>query len=92
MTLFRQVDLVEDCPPELADRVEHLNDDIWTLTRRLTRERFGRADRRRTDLVLMATRIAPYGLVRPFLGGPVPVLVDEAVEASATAILACGDG
>ncbi|MEZ5091432.1 TetR/AcrR family transcriptional regulator [Nocardioides sp.] len=92
LTLFRQTRLLDDCPAELEDQVAHVNDDLLALTRRLTRERYGRADRRHTELVGLATRVAPYGLVRPHLGRAVPKVVDEAVEASATAILACGDG
>ncbi|RAG74134.1 TetR/AcrR family transcriptional regulator, partial [Burkholderia multivorans] len=34
----------------------------------------------------------PYGLVRPFIGTEVPPWVDDAVAASAGAIVALGDG
>lgn len=42
-------------------------------------------------LVELATRISPYGLVRPYLGRAVPRRVDEAVAVAADAILRLGD-
>lgn len=68
-----------------------MNTDLQALTRRLARQRHGSAARARLRLVHLAVRVGPYGLVRPYLGRAVPPVVDEAVEASATAILALGD-
>jgi hypothetical protein len=68
--------------PERRDRRAHLHDGD---------RRFGNTRRRSIDLVLTATRVSPYGLVRPHLGTSVPQLVDEAVATTADAILRLGD-
>lgn len=91
LTLFRQDRLLADCPAEVRPSVETLNDDLIALQRDLTKRRYGRLTRRNQLWVSLATRVAPYGLVRPYLGGPVPRQVDDAVAATADAILRLGD-
>lgn len=91
MTLHRQSRLVETCPEDLRETVAHVNDDIEAATRALVRRRYGRVTARRTEVVRIATRLCPYGMVRPFVGGPVPDLLDDAVAASALAIAALPD-
>lgn len=61
------------------------------LARDLTRRRYGRITERRQQWVKMATRVAPYSLVRPYLGGSAPDQVDVAVAATADAIVRLGD-
>ena len=46
---------------------------------------------RRRALLYLATRISPYGLVRPFIGAEIPSWIDDAVAASAGAIADLGD-
>jgi len=75
----------------VREAVRDVNLDLEALTRRLTRERYGRAGRNALRLTVLATRICPYGLVRPHLGGSVPHVIDDAVEAAAVGILALGD-
>ena len=91
LTLFRQDRLLADCPDEVRPSVETLNDALIALQRKLTRRRYDRLTRRNQQWVSMATLVAPYGLVRPHLGGPIPRQVDEAVAATADAILRLGD-
>jgi AcrR family transcriptional regulator len=91
LTLFRQQRLIEECPETLRPEIESLNDRVDALARTLTRARYGSATRRRLGLVELATRVTPYGLVRPYLGRPVPRVLDDAAGAAARAILALGD-
>ncbi len=91
LTLYRRDRLLPDCPADLRDEVDGVNAEIDALTRRLAKERFGSAARPLVQLVVLATRVSPYGLVRPYIGRPVPHIVDDAVEAAAIAILALGD-
>ena len=91
VTLHRQADLVRTVPETLRDAVSTVNDEIDAVTQELVRRRYGTVDERRTALLRAATRQCPYGLVRPYLGGPVPEWVDDAVGASARAIAALGD-
>lgn len=91
LTLYRQDRLLRDCPSELRDAVGEVNTDLEALTRRFARQRFGRASRDTLRLVVLAVRVCPYGLVRPYLGGPIPTVIDDAVEAAAGGILALGD-
>jgi AcrR family transcriptional regulator len=90
LTLFRHQRLVEECPDALRTEVESLNDRVDALARTLARARYGSATRRRLGLVELATRVTPYGLVRPYVGRPVPRVLDDAAGAAAQAILALG--
>jgi AcrR family transcriptional regulator len=91
LTLFRQDRLLADCPESVRDAVRDVNLELESLARRLTRQRFGSAARAKLRLTVLATRVCPYGLVRPYLGRAVPPLIDDAVEAAAISILALGD-
>ena len=53
--------------------------------------RYGTINERRRALLYVATRISPYGLVRPFIGAEIPSGIDDAVAASAGAIADLGD-
>lgn len=91
LTLFRQDRLLDDCPDELRDVVATMNDTVTALMAEVTRRRYVRVTKRQHHCVRMATVVAPYGLVRPYLGGPIPPLVDDATIAAANAILHLGD-
>lgn len=92
LTLHRHQRLLENCPPGLEADVRELNVGLDALTRSMTTRRFGNVRRRSVELVVLATRVSPYGLVRPHLGSAVPPVVDEAVAAATDAILRLGDG
>lgn len=91
LMLYRHDRLLADCPATVRSAVRGLNTDIEALAKRLTRQRFGSAARDKLQVTALATRICPYGLVRPYLGGAVPLVIDSAVEAAARSILALGD-
>ena len=92
LSLYRYPDLVANGPTALADEVATLNDAVWAAAEQLCRRRYGEPTDHRRTLVRTALQHCPYGLVRPFLGGEVPLWVDDVVVASSTAILALGDG
>lgn len=91
LTLYRQDRLLAECPDEVGATVATMNDAVTALTADMTRRRYGRLTKNNQQWVNMATRVAPYGLVRPFLGGPIPRQVDDATAAAADAILRLGD-
>lgn len=91
MTLFRQPRLVESAPEPLREQVIVINDDVDTAMRTLVPARFGRDSDEGYRLLMVATRMSPYGLVRPFVGQDVPDWLDEVCVASARGILTLGD-
>ena len=86
MTLFHQWELAQDAPESCVEDVLHINDGINAATARLIDRLCGSRDDRRDGLIVTATRMCPYGLVRPYLGREIPRWIDEAVVASATSI------
>lgn len=91
MTLYRQAELRRTAPAALRDEVAAVNDRVDAVSLELTRRRYRVADERRIALMATATRLCPYGLVRPYLGGPIPDWIDDATAACARAIAALGD-
>lgn len=91
MRLYRRAELLDDAPTGLMGQVETLNDEIGAVCDELGRRRYPEFDERRRALLDTAVRLSPYGLVRPFIGGPVPRWLDDAVAASTHAIAALGD-
>ena len=91
MTLYRREDLLSTTTGDLRKEVESLNEDIDAVTENLGVRRFGAMNERRRALLYLATRISPYGLLRPFIGAEIPSWIDDAVAASAGAIADLGD-
>ncbi|RMB61920.1 TetR/AcrR family transcriptional regulator [Tessaracoccus antarcticus] len=91
LTLFRQERLLTACPAGVRDAVAGVNGPVTAIMLELTQRRYGRLTAENRQWALMATQVAPFGLVRPHLGGPVPRHVDDAVVASTDAILRLGD-
>lgn len=91
LTLFRQDRLLADCPDAVREEVAGMNQAVFSLMLDMTRRRFGDATQRNQHWVDLAIRVAPYGLVRPYLGRSIPTQVDAAVAASTDAILRLGD-
>lgn len=91
LTLYRHRDLVPVAPPTLADQVRTLNDAVDAASNRLTTRRYGRSTAKRRALVMTAVRQLPYGLVRPYVGGPVPDWLDDVARVASTAVLALGN-
>lgn len=92
MLLHRASRLAADGPVGLREDALHINDDIDAAMEELLVRRFPDPTPHRRELLSMGTRLAPYGIVRPFIGTEVPAWVDDAVAASADAIVALGDG
>lgn len=91
MTLYRHAELIRTAPEVLLEEVTAVNNEVNAVSHDLTRRRYAVVDERRTALLRAATRQCPYGLVRPYLGGPIPDWIDEATIACARAIAALGD-
>lgn len=91
LTLYRQDRLLLDCPVELRDSVSTMNDALIALGMDMTRRRYDSGSPDKLQWVAMATQVTPYGLVRPYLGQPIPREIDAAVAAAADAILRLGD-
>lgn len=91
MLLFRQSRLAAEGPSGVREDAAHINDDIDAAMDELLVRRFPEPTPHRRELLSLGTRLAPYGIVRPFIGTAVPTWVDDAVAASARAIVALGD-
>lgn len=91
MTLYQQRVLRTGAPESLRPQVDAINDDVDARLRALVPARYGQASADGYRLVMVATRLSPYGLVRSFVGGPVPVWLDEVCVAAAEGIMSLGD-
>lgn len=92
MMLFRHSELMVTAPEDLRAEVRTVNDEVWAVLRDLAARRYSAGgDATRAALVRTAVVQAPYGLVRPHVGGPVPDELDQVVVAAAEGILALGD-
>lgn len=86
MLLFSRARLLEHGPPSLRADVRSINDDVDAALAGIARRWYGTDDEEARERLLVATRLAPYGITRPFIGGAVPGWLDDAVEAAALAI------
>lgn len=92
MMLFRHAELIETAPKDLQPEVRHVNDEVWNALLDLAERRYGSGrGAGRAALVRSAVVQAPYGLVRPYVGGAVPEELDRIVVAAAEGILSLGD-
>ncbi len=92
MTLFHQEVLVADGPETLREQAAHVNDEVDAALEALVGRRYGDATQERRELLMVATRLSPYGLVRPFVGrADLPGWVRPAAVTAADAIAALGD-
>ena len=92
MMLFRHSQLAASAPQSLRTQVRTVNNQVWAALHTLAERRYGGAvEPERVALVRAAVVQAPYGLVRPYVGGPVPDQLDSIVIGAAEGILALGD-
>ncbi|TDO66630.1 TetR family transcriptional regulator [Kribbella sp. VKM Ac-2571] len=91
LTLFRYSVLMADPPADLAAELEGLNDPVADHIAALTRRRYGRVTQRGRELVALACRDTPYGMVRSLIGGPIPEWLDEPIAAASRAIALLDD-
>lgn len=91
MTLYRLSDLLEKVPAAERTRLAAINDGVDAGLRRVAGRRYGRLTERRSHLATVGTRLCPYGLVRPLVGGEIPREFDAICVAATEGILALGD-
>ncbi|MGA4508147.1 TetR/AcrR family transcriptional regulator [Propionibacteriaceae bacterium G1746] len=91
MTLHRQPVLASSGPVSLRDEARMINDEVDAAMRDLVVARYGEDSDDGFRLVMLATRMCPFGMVRPFVGGEVPQWLDETCVAAAEGILGLGD-
>ncbi|MDO4651456.1 TetR/AcrR family transcriptional regulator [Corynebacterium durum] len=91
MTLFRQTRLANDGPDNLRSDVAHINDSATQALSELAIRRFDTPSNHHLELLTLATRQCPYGLVRPHIGSDIPTWLDAAAATSAAAIAKLGD-
>lgn len=91
MTLYRLADLLEMIPAGQLPELGSINDEVNAELRRVTQRRYGILTEHRYRLAMVATRQCPYGLVRPLIGGEIPVEFDTICVAATEGILALGD-
>jgi len=93
MTLYRQANLLVSCPDPLRDEVANLNQGITATIECLAQRRFPTRTTSilpASELVYVAVVQLPYGLIRPYVGRPVPAWLDEVVTVSVDATLRLG--
>ncbi|WGP06382.1 hypothetical protein QFE97_01140 [Bacillus subtilis] len=86
LTLYRHSELLADPPKGLLDDLTGLNDPVAALFTDLTRRRFGEVTPRSVELVALACRETPYGMVRGLIGGEIPAWLDQPIAAAITAV------
>jgi len=94
MTLYRQQNLLATCPDHLRNEIADLNREITATIESLAQQRFPTQITQilpANELVYVAVVQLPYGLVRPYVGGPVPAWLDQVVAVSVDATLRLGD-
>lgn len=89
MSLYSQRELVASGPESLRPAAARINDDIWALGREQTLALYGTTGGRTADVVALAVRQTPYGMIRHYVRtrDKIPRWIDEAVLAAAAAIL-----
>lgn len=91
MTVFRYADLIATGPPQLQDELRDLNAPVAAHLRRLTERRYGRITPHGLEVIALACRDSPYGIVRPLIGEPIPAWIDDAVRVTSTALAHLND-
>ncbi|WP_168211596.1 TetR/AcrR family transcriptional regulator [Ruania zhangjianzhongii] len=91
LTVFRYRDLLAEPPAGLADVLLELNAPVGRLITHLTEQRYGRVRQRGIELVSLAVRDAPLGMVRSLIGEDIPHWLDEPVQAASRAVAQLDD-
>jgi AcrR family transcriptional regulator len=86
LTLFRYANLMADPPSELVSELQGLNDPVVEHLKNLARRRYGGITPRGLQMIALACRDTPYGMVRGLIGGPIPDWMDEPIAAASRAI------
>jgi AcrR family transcriptional regulator len=91
LTLYRYANLMADPPADLVADLHGLNDPVAAHIASLTQRRYGRTTPRGLELVALACRDTPYGMVRSLVGGPIPKWMDAPIAAACRAIALLDD-
>ena len=86
LTLYRHSELLAGPPKGLIDDLTGLNDPVVAHISELTRRRFDDVTPRSVELVALACRETPYGMVRGLIGGEIPAWLDQPIAAAITAV------
>ncbi|RCK70427.1 TetR/AcrR family transcriptional regulator [Desertihabitans brevis] len=91
LTVFRYRDLQADPPAGLQEQLHDLNAPVGRLLAQLAERRYGRVSDRGLELVALAARDTPLGMVRSRIGDPIPEWMDEPIRAACEAIALLDD-
>ena len=91
MTLYRQSALAESGPETLRAEASAINEQVDAVLRDLVQARYGAPSDEGFRMLMVATRMSPYGLVRPYVGSDVPAWLDDICVGAATGILELGE-
>ena len=91
LTLYRYANLMADPPPDLLPELEGLNDPVKRHIAGLAERRYGRTTPRGLEIIALACRDTPYGMVRGLIGGRIPEWIDEPIAAAGRAIALLAD-
>ena len=86
LTVFRHQDLVANPPVGLDEDLRDLNAPVGGLLSYLAEQRYGQVTQRGLELVTMAARDVPLGMVRSLIGESIPEWLDEPVRAACEAV------
>lgn len=86
LALYRHSALLTDPPKGMSAELAGLNDPVASHITDLTRRRFGEVTPRRLELIALACRDTPYGMVRGHIGGEIPTWLDQPIAAAIAAI------
>ena len=86
LTVYRHRDLVAAPPAGLEEELPSLNAPVGSLLAHLAERRYGRVSQRDLEMVALAARDTPLGMVRTLIGEPIPRWLDEPIRAAIRAV------
>lgn len=91
LTVYRYGDLMADPPAGLLPQLTDLNAPVGDALTILAARRYGRVTQRGVELVSLACREAPMGVVRSLIGQAIPEWLDDVVRAATAAVASLDD-
>lgn len=89
MKMFRREELLEVGSAELRADIAAVNDRMNDALRAAVAAEFGAADEHRMAIAVAAVKAIPYGLVREYIAGavPIPDWVDDVIATATAAVV-----
>ncbi|MEU1957810.1 TetR/AcrR family transcriptional regulator [Nocardia sp. NPDC019304] len=89
MKMFRRDELLDVGPAELRADIAAVNDRMNDALRAAVAAEFGADDEHRMAIAIAAVKAIPYGLVREYIAGavPIPDWVDDVVATATAAVV-----